>query len=78
MDYRKWLDTRGGHGPFGPLKDVMEPLSKEVLTDRKSQHTDQCPSCTAVRPPPDMYASGIGLLASMARTWVLLFIPLEF
>jgi len=50
VDYRQWLDTRGGGGPFGPLKDLPAQPPKEQLLDRKTFHTDLCPSCTGVRP----------------------------
>ncbi len=49
VDYRQWLDTRGGGGPFGPLKDLPPQPPKEQLLDRKTFHTDLCPSCSGVR-----------------------------
>ena len=48
VDYRKWLDTRGGDGPFGPVPK-LPAMPKEELCNRKSQHLDHCPTCTAVR-----------------------------
>ncbi|KAK9832817.1 hypothetical protein WJX81_004249 [Elliptochloris bilobata] len=46
LNYRKWLDTRGGFGPFGPIPKVPT-LPRAELVNRKSQHTDNCPTCTA-------------------------------
>ena len=48
-DYRKWLDMRGGNGPFGPIPKVPV-MRKEQLVDRKSLHTDHCFACSVVRP----------------------------
>ena len=52
VDYRQWLDTRGGGGPFGPLKDLPAQPPQEQLLDRKTFHTDLCPSCSGVRASP--------------------------
>ena len=49
---RKWVDTRGGGGPF-PNAGPPAPLSKEEAIDRLHQHTLTCPSCSGVRPPAD-------------------------
>ena len=48
MDYRKWLDTSGGDGPFGPIPKVPA-MPKEEIVNRKAQHTDHCVTCKAVR-----------------------------
>ena len=51
VDYRKWLDTRGGDGPFGPIPKVPA-MPKEEIVNRKAQHTDHCVTCKAVRSQP--------------------------
>ncbi len=45
---RKWLDSRGGGGPF-PGARPLPAMTNEQMTDRYSQHTRDCPSCSAVR-----------------------------
>lgn len=44
---RRWVDTRGGGGPF-PSAGPPPSLSKEEAIDRLHQHTLNCPSCSAV------------------------------
>ncbi|BDA47256.1 Protein TIC 55, chloroplastic [Coccomyxa sp. Obi] len=44
VEFRKWLDSRGGGGPTpgdpGPILD-----DRKALLDRWEQHTKNCPSC---------------------------------
>ena len=48
LEFRRWLDSRGGGGPTpgdpGPLLD-----DRHALLDRWEQHTKHCPSCLKVR-----------------------------
>lgn len=49
--FRKWIQTFGGGGPFGPLtKEDLEELDcktlSDVLLNRYEQHTRHCSSCS--------------------------------
>jgi hypothetical protein len=47
--FRKWLETRGNGGPFGPLHlhRCYSPLisDRRVLLDRYASHTQHCQAC---------------------------------
>ena len=47
LEFRRWLDSRGGGGPTpgdpGPILD-----DRQKLLDRWEQHTKHCPSCLQV------------------------------
>ncbi len=48
--FRRWVDSFGGGGPFGPIDQHyvanMDPrLDKDTLLDRYSQHTQNCYQC---------------------------------
>ena len=47
MDTRKWLDTRGGGGPF-PNDQGLPVMKHEDVADRYHQHTKDCPCCSGV------------------------------
>ena len=64
-DYRKWLDARGGNGPFGPIPKVAM-MRKEELVDRKSLHTDHCSVCSVVR-AQNTFPAHACLIASCGR-----------
>jgi hypothetical protein len=47
LEFRKWLDKRGGGGPTpGDPGAIQE--DRRVLLDRYEQHTKHCPSCLKV------------------------------
>lgn len=54
IPFRRWVDTRGGHGPFGInmvsddfLKAVGPRLTNDELMDRYHSHTKNCKACSA-------------------------------
>lgn len=48
LEFRKWLDKRGGGGPTpgdpGPIQE-----DRQQLLSRWEQHTKHCPSCLKAR-----------------------------
>lgn len=47
LEIRKWVDTRGGGGPF-PDAEALPIMKQEDAIDRYHQHTKNCPSCSGV------------------------------